>query len=61
MRRVLNTPWLSQWWGLVICVAIRSIAEGTNRWERTTGPFPPFVWKRQVDGVLLRDTMPLRR
>ena len=38
-------------------VAIRSITEGIDRWERVAGPFPHRRWKRRVDGVLLRDAM----
>ena len=41
--------------GLVMGVAICSIAEGTDRWERVAGPFPHKRWKRPVDGVLFRE------
>ena len=62
MRRVLNTPCSSyrQFFclsrrtvGLVIHAAICSMAEGIDRWERVTGPFPPSVWKRPADGFVM--------
>ena len=44
--------------GLVMCVAIRSIAAGINRWELVAGSFPHGRWKTSVEAAALREFIP---